>query len=115
MEALVSITLQSELVPLQGSNSLAEQILRLLVALLHAGDIDLLPLHGDIVRLENLLDRFRHFSTDTVAYCGCEKRSQSLDPGRADVPGMRVTVYFPPNLVGLKMSEETLAMPMGLC
>jgi hypothetical protein len=36
------------------------------VASLDTGDIDLLPLNGHIVCLENLLDRLGDLSTDTV-------------------------------------------------
>jgi hypothetical protein len=36
------------------------------VAGLDTRDVDLLPLYGHIVRLEDLLDRLRDLSTDTV-------------------------------------------------
>jgi hypothetical protein len=40
-----------------------------LAAVLHAGDIDLLPLNGNIVGLEDGLDRLGNLGTDTVTYC----------------------------------------------
>lgn len=49
----VEDSLQSELVALEGGNGLAEELLRVLAALLHTGDINLLPLDGHIVGLED--------------------------------------------------------------
>lgn len=62
----VEDTLETELVALEGSNRLSEQLLGVLVASLDTGDIDLLPLDGDVVGLEDLLDRLGDFGTDTI-------------------------------------------------
>lgn len=62
----VKDTLQTELVALERGDRFAEELLRVLVASLHTGNINLLPLNWDIVCLENLLDRLRNLSTDTV-------------------------------------------------
>jgi hypothetical protein len=40
-----------------------------LAARLHAGDVDLLPLDGHIVGLEDGLDRLGNLGTDTVTCC----------------------------------------------
>lgn len=52
----VEDTLETELVALERGNGLSEQLLGVLVASLDTGDIDLLPLDGDVVGLEDLLD-----------------------------------------------------------
>lgn len=91
----------------------------MLVAVLHAGNIDLLPLNGDVVGLEDLLDRLGDFGTNTITYTTCSGPARALRwvdmfwAYLAGVPGMRVTVYLPPNLVGLKMSWPTVAIAGG--
>jgi hypothetical protein len=62
----VKDTLQTELVALEGGERLSEQLLRVLVAGVDTGNIDLLPLDGDVVGLEDGLDRFGDFGTDSV-------------------------------------------------
>jgi len=52
----VEDTLETELVALERGDGLSEQLLGVLVASLDTGDIDLLPLDGDVVGLEDLLD-----------------------------------------------------------
>lgn len=69
LDGSVQDTLQTELVTLEGGDGLAEELLGVLAAVLHAGDIDLLPLNGDIVGLEDGLDRLGNLGTDTVTYC----------------------------------------------
>lgn len=62
----VEDTLQTELVALEGSQGLAEELLGVLVTGVNTANIDLLPLNGDVVGLEDGLDRFGDLSTDTV-------------------------------------------------
>lgn len=64
----VQDALKTNLVALQGSNGLAEELLSVLVAGLNTGDIDLLPLDWDIVGLEDGLDRLGDLSSDTVTW-----------------------------------------------
>ena len=60
-------TLETKLVPLQGGNTLAECLLSATSGrILDTGDVDLLPLNGDIVGLEEGLDRFGNLCTDTI-------------------------------------------------
>lgn len=66
LDGSVQDTLQTELVALERSQRLAEQLLRVLVASIHTANIDLLPLDGDVVGLEDGLDRLGDLSTDTV-------------------------------------------------
>jgi hypothetical protein len=56
LDGSVQDTLQTELVTLEGGDGLAEELLGVLAAVLHARDIDLLPLNGHIVGLEDSLD-----------------------------------------------------------
>lgn len=69
LDRSVQDTLQTELVTLEGGDGLAEELLGVLAAVLHAGDVDLLPLNGNIVGLEDGLDRLGNLGTDTVTYC----------------------------------------------
>mgnify|MGYP006876444500 FL=1 len=62
----VEDTLQTELVALQGSQGLAEKLLGVLVTGVNTANIDLLPLNGNVIGLEDGLDRFGDLSTDTV-------------------------------------------------
>ena len=62
----VQDTLETELVALQRGDGLAEKLLGVDVAGVDTRDIDLLPLDGHVVRLEDLLDRLGNLSTDTV-------------------------------------------------
>jgi hypothetical protein len=62
----VEDTLETELVALEGSERFTEKLLRVLVAAVDTGNIDLLPLDGYVVGLEDGLDRLGNFSTDTV-------------------------------------------------
>ena len=62
-------TLQTELVALKGSQRLAEKLLGVLVTGVNTANIDLLPLNGNVVGLEDGLDRLRNLGTDTVTYC----------------------------------------------
>jgi hypothetical protein len=66
LDGRVEDTLETELVALERSNRLAEELLRVDVASLDTGDVDLLPLNGHVVRLEDLLHRLGNLSTDTV-------------------------------------------------
>lgn len=59
-------TLEAELVALERSDGLAEQLLGVLGSSLDTGDVDLLPLDGNVVCLEDLPDRLRDFGTDTI-------------------------------------------------
>jgi len=62
----VQDTLETELVALQRGDGLAEELLGVDIAGVDTRDVDLLPLNGDVVRLEDLLDRLGDLSTDTV-------------------------------------------------
>jgi hypothetical protein len=62
----VEDTLEAELVALQRGDGLAEELLGVDVAGVDTRDVDLLPLNGNVVRLEDLLDRLGDLSTDTV-------------------------------------------------
>jgi hypothetical protein len=66
----VQDTLQTELVALERGDGLAEELLGVDVASLDTGNVDLLPLNGNVVCLEDLLDRLGNLSTDTVT-CAC--------------------------------------------
>ena len=115
----VQDTLQAQLVSLERGDGLLEQLLGALVSGVDTADIDLFPLNGHILGLEDGLHGFRNLSTDTVTYSpkffvnGFRLEFYAQN-GRAIggaawwhiVPGMRVTVYFPPYLVGLKMSSD---------
>ena len=75
-------------------------------------NIDLFPFDWDILCLKDGLDTLSDFRTDTItcrtvlATCMVEAAEFTID----DIPGISVTVYFPPNLVGLKMPDEALAI-----
>lgn len=85
-----------------------EEVFCVLVAGLDTGHVDLFPLDWHIVGLEYRLDGFCYFGTDTVTYSpSCQKSSSLIIAGF--VPGMRVTVYFPPYFVGLKISDCIVA------
>jgi hypothetical protein len=58
-----------------------------LVASLYSRDIDLFPVYWDVVGLEDGLDRFRNFSTDTIT---C----------------FRMSVMFNPNCVVLSLTRD---------
>ena len=62
----VEDTLETELVALQRGDGLTEELLGVDVAGVNTRDIDLLPLNGHVVRLEDLLNRLGDLSTDTV-------------------------------------------------
>lgn len=64
----VKDALKTNLVALQGSNGLAEELLGVLVTGLNTGDINLLPLDWDIVGLEDGLDRLGDLSSNTVTW-----------------------------------------------
>ena len=64
----VQDALETELVALERGNGFAEELLGVLVARLDTGHVDLLPLNGHIVGLEDLLDRLGHFGTDAVTW-----------------------------------------------
>jgi hypothetical protein len=84
------------------------------VAGVHAGDIDLFPLDGHVVRFEHCFDGFGYFGADSVT---CTRKvlvrvTEVWFSERAVVfvvPGIKVTVYFPPYFVGLKISDSTVA------
>tara|TARA_R110002003_G_scaffold97_20_gene7909 strand:- start:1360 stop:2286 length:927 start_codon:yes stop_codon:yes gene_type:complete len=66
LDGSVQDALETELVALERGNRFAEELLGVDVASLDTGNVDLLPLNGNIVCLENLLDRLGDLSTDTV-------------------------------------------------
>jgi hypothetical protein len=65
-------TLETELVALERSNRFAEELLGVDVAGVDTRYVDLLPLNGNVVRLEDLLDRLGDLSTDTIT-CACSE------------------------------------------
>lgn len=64
LDRSVKNTLQTNLVALKGVDGLGNALL----AVANTSDLDLLPVNGDILSLENLLDRVSDFSTNTVTY-----------------------------------------------
>lgn len=77
LDGSVEDTLETNLVALQRGDGLAEELLGVLVASLNTGDVDLLPLDGHVVGLEDGLDRLGDLSTNTVT---CDKLLQRLCP-----------------------------------
>jgi hypothetical protein len=59
-------TLQAELVALERCEGLPEELLRVLVAGVDTANIDLLPLDGHVIGLEDGLDRFSDLGTNSV-------------------------------------------------
>jgi hypothetical protein len=66
LDGRVEDTLETELVALERGNGFAEELLRVHVARLDTRDVDLLPLDGHVVGLEDGLDRLSDLGTDTV-------------------------------------------------
>jgi hypothetical protein len=62
----VENTLQTELVALERGEGLLEELLGVLVAGVDTANIDLLPLDGHVVGLEDGLDRFSDLGTNSV-------------------------------------------------
>lgn len=62
----VQDALEAQLVALERGDALAEGLLGPQRALLDTGDLDLLPLDGHVVGLEDGLDRLGNLSTDTI-------------------------------------------------
>jgi hypothetical protein len=113
LDGRVEDTLETELVALERGDGLAEELLGVDVARVDTRDINLLPLNGHIVRLEDLLDRLGDLSTDSVT-CACSiSRLFAFYRRLSRVPGIRVTVYLPPNFVGLKISWPTVAIAVA--
>lgn len=102
----------------------------MLVSSIETADIDLFPLNGDVVSFEDGLDGLCDFQTDTITYNSNHESAPtqakncihtwqqpsmlskvSLSRANCSVPGIKVAVYLPPYLVGLKMSDCTVAMP----
>ena len=59
-------TLETKLVALEGRYRLVEEIFSILVTSFYTSDIDLFPFDWDIVGLEDSLDSFGDFSTNTI-------------------------------------------------
>lgn len=62
----VQNTLETELVAAERGDTLAESSLGGFAALLDTGNLNLLPLNGDVVGLEDGLDRLGNLGTDTI-------------------------------------------------
>lgn len=62
------LTLETNLVPLERSNGLAEKLFCVDIAGLYSRYVDLLPFNGNVVGLEDLTDRLGDFGTDTVTW-----------------------------------------------
>lgn len=77
LDGCVEDALEAELVALERRNRLAEELLGVDVAGVDARHVDLLPLNGHVVRLEDLLDRLGHLRADTVT-CACSERALDL-------------------------------------
>ena len=77
--------------------------------------IYLLPFHRNVVCLEYCLYRLCDFSPDTVTYYLFSHCSAFIGCTACwRIPGINVTVYFPPYLVGWKMSDCKVAIAVGL-
>lgn len=63
----VKDTLEAELVATERGDTLTESVLSALTTILNTSDIDLLPLNGDVVGLEDGLDGLGNLGTDTVS------------------------------------------------
>lgn len=74
----VKDTLETELVALQGSDGLLEELLGVLVSAHDTSNIDLLPLNGNIVGLEDRLDRVGDLSTNTITWDVCQNSDPSI-------------------------------------
>ena len=61
-----SVTFQAELVSSERRNRLSKKFFRVLVSSFNSCDIDLLPFDRHVVRLENSLYGFGHFSTNAI-------------------------------------------------
>jgi hypothetical protein len=66
LDGSVEDTLQAELVALERCEGLLEELLRVLVAGVDTANIDLLPLDGHVIGLEDGLDRFSDLGTNSV-------------------------------------------------
>jgi hypothetical protein len=66
LDGSVENTLQTELVALERGEGLLEELLGVLVAGVDTANIDLLPLDGHVVGLEDGLDRFSDLGTNSV-------------------------------------------------
>lgn len=80
----------------------------MLVAGLDTCYVDLFPFDWYIICFEDCLDCLSDLGTDTITYSSTVKLL-IVHRGLFRIPGMRVTVYFPPNFVGLKMSDCMVA------
>ena len=60
-------TFETQLVTFQGSNRFPEQVFGMLISSIDPSDVDLFPLNGNIVRLENRFDGFRNLGADSIA------------------------------------------------
>ena len=82
----------------------------MLVTGINTGDVDLFPFYGYVVGFEDGLDGLGNLGTDTVAYTnGFVSILCCIVELKSSIPGINVTVYLPPNLEGLKMSDCTVA------
>lgn len=70
-------TLQTQLVTAQRSNGLLEKLFRVLVTGVNTANIYLLPLDGNIVGLEDSLDRLSNLGTDSVTFMKANHRGIS--------------------------------------
>ena len=60
--------LEADLVALQGGDGFAEELLGVLCSGLEAGNINLLPLNGDVVGLEDGLHGLCDLGSDTITW-----------------------------------------------
>ena len=73
-------------------------------------DVYLLPIDWNIICLEDCFDRLRDFGTNAIAWWSVSCAARRSMGFVLDLPGIKVTVYLPPNLVGLKMSDDSVAI-----
>ena len=108
-------TFQSDLVPCQRCDRLSEKLFRVLVTRGDTRHVHLLPFYWDIVGPEDGLNGLGYFGSDAITFFSQHDGvSRSMKAPQAlngsIVPGMSDTVYRPPNFVGLKMSDCTVAI-----
>jgi hypothetical protein len=105
----VQNSLETELVALQRRYGFVEEFFGVLVAGVDARNINLFPFNWYIVSFEDSLDSFGNLSSDTVTYTAARQNGLKVLSLLSSLPGIRVTVYFPPYFVGLKISDSTVA------
>ena len=118
-DGCVEDTFEAEFVSLQRGNGFAKEFFRVLITSVNTGDIHLFPFDWDVVGFENRLHGLCNFCTNTITCLKVSASTSYVLPPQISipffiVPGIRVTVYLPPYLVGLKISDCIVAMATEL-